>query len=183
MIAKVLDKRYGGVAPAWYNDNGIGGQLTDVKAIRSRYQLDENAEKILDQTGINPIVLAGNDGVMIVSQKTTRDSNLLSDWSWLGHALSFLRVRREIRDKVMRQQIMKPINSYYMNIRQQQVDSILAKRLAGDSPIWSSAVCDIAGVNNAYTKANRDFVIEVAITVTPFSETVTLRLVHNMQEA
>lgn len=183
MIAKILDKRYGGAAPAWYNENGIGGQLTDVKAIRSRYQLDENAEKILDQKGINPIVLAGNDGVMIVSQKTTRDSNLLSDWSWLGHALSFLRVRREIRDKVMRQQIMKPINSYYMNIRQQQVDSILAKRLAGDSPVWSSATCDIAGVNNAYTKANRDFVIEVAITVTPFSETVTLRLVHNMQEA
>jgi hypothetical protein len=135
----------------------------------------------LDKKGINPIVLAGDDGVMIVSQKTTRDPNLLSDWSWLGHALSFLRVRREIRDQVMRPQIMKPINKYYFGIRQEQVDNILAKRLSGKNPIWTAASCDIAGVNNAYTKANRDFVIEVQITVTPFSETVTLRMVHNLQ--
>lgn len=181
MLARIMDKRLGGAAPAWINEDGIGGQLTDVNAIRSRYQIDEDAEKTLDKKGINPIVLAGDDGVMIVSQKTTRDPNLLSDWSWLGHALSFLRVRREIRDQVMRPQIMKPINKYYFGIRQEQVDNILAKRLSGKNPIWTAASCDIAGVNNAYTKANRDFVIEVQITVTPFSETVTLRMVHNLQ--
>lgn len=180
MIARILDKKFGGAAPAWTNEGNIGGQLTDVKAIRSRYQIDQDAEKTLDKKGVNPIVLAAEEGVMIVSQKTTRDPNMLSDWSWLSSALSFLRVRREIRDDVMRKQIMKPINSYYMQKRQEQVDAILAKRLSGDSPIWDSATCDIAGVNNAYTKAQRDFVIEVAITVTPMSETVTLRLVHNM---
>ena len=181
MLARILDKRYGGAAPAWTNENDLGGQLTDVKALRSRYQLDEDAEKTLDKKGINPIVLAAEEGVMIVSQKTTRDPNMLSDWSWLGHALSFLRVRREIRDKVMRKQVMKPINGYYMSKRQEQVDAILSKRLTGDNPVWTSAVCDIAGVNNAYTKAQRDFVIEVQITCTPYSETVTLRLVHNLQ--
>lgn len=181
MIARILDKRLGGAAPAWTNEGDIGGQLTDVKAIRSRYQLDEEAEKIFDKKGINPIVLAAEEGVMIVSQKTTRDPNMLSDWSWLGHALSFLRVRREIRDQVMRKQVMKPINSYYMQKRQEQVDNILAKRLQGDNPVWTSATCDIAGVNNEYTKANRDFVIEVAITCNPYSETVTLRMVHNLQ--
>ena len=183
MIARILDKRYGGAAPMWINEGDIGGQLTDVDAKRSRYQIAEDAEKTLDKKGINPIVMAGDEGVMIVSQKTTRDPNMLSDWSWLSSALSFLRVRREIRDKVMRQQVGKPINGYYMSKRQGQVDAILAKRLQGDSPVWESATCDIAGVNNAYTKANRDFVIEVQITVTPTSETVTLRLVHNMIES
>ena len=183
MIARIMDKRFGGAAPMWINEGDIGGQLTDVNAKRSRYQIAEDAEKTLDKKGINPIVMAGDEGVMIVSQKTTRDPNMLSDWSWLSSALSFLRVRREIRDKVMRQQVGKPINGYYMAKRQGQVDAILAKRLQGDSPVWESATCDIAGVNNAYTKANKDFVIEVSITVTPTSETVTLRLVHNMIES
>lgn len=183
MLARIYDKRFGGAAPAWTNENNIGGQLEDVKAIRSRYQLDEDAEKTLDEKGVNPIVMTTEEGVMIVSQKTTRDPNMLSDWSWIGHALSFLLVRREIRDKVMRQQVMKPINSYYMSKRQLEVEAILAKRTTGDNPVWTEATCDIAGVNTPYTKAQRDFVIKVEIKVTPFSETVTLKLVHKSQEA
>lgn len=181
MLARIYDKRYGGSAPAWANENGIGGQL-DVKAIRSRWQLDPDAEKTLDKKGVNPIVMTTQEGVMIISQKTNRDPNLLSDWSYIGHALSFLLVRREIRDKVMRPQVMKPINSYYMNKRQEQTDAILGKRLAGENPVWTKATCEIESVNNQYTKSQRDFVIEVAITCTPFSETVTLRLVHNLAE-
>lgn len=180
MFARIYDFRYGGTAPAWLNENGLGGQLTDVSAIRSRYQFSEDAEKILDEKGINPIVMTSQEGVMMVSQKTNRDPNLKSDWSYIGHALSFLLVRRNIRDDVMRAQVMKPINTYYMNLRTDQVNAILGKRLSGENPVWTAATCDITGVNNEYTKANRDFVIEVAITCTPFSETVTLRLVHNL---
>lgn len=180
MFARIYDKRYGGAAPAWINENGLGGQLDDFTAIRSRYQLDEDAEKTLDEKGINPIVMTAQEGVMIVSQKTNRDPNFKSDWSYIGHALSFLLVRRNIRDEVMRPQVMKPINSYYMQKRTEQVNGILSKRLSGDNPVWTDATVDIEGVNNEYTKANRDFVIEVAITCTPFSETVTLRLVHNL---
>lgn len=180
MFARIYDKRYGGSAPAWQNEGDLGGQLTDVSAIRSRYQFSEDAEKTLDEKGINPIVMTSQEGVMIVSQKTNRDPNMKSDWSYIGHALSFLLVRRNIRDDVMRPQVMKPINTYYMQKRTEQVNGILAKRLSGENPVWTAATVDIEGVNNEYTKANRDFVIEVAITCTPFSETVTLRLVHNL---
>jgi hypothetical protein len=73
-------------------------------------------------------------------------------------------------------QILKPINEYWMGIRQMQVDGILAKRTSGTSPIWATAICDIAGQNTPYTKAQRNFVIRVTVKVNVFSETVTLIL-------
>jgi hypothetical protein len=82
----------------------------------------------------------------------------------------------------MRPQIMKPINSYWMGLRQSQVDTILSKRTGGSSPIWSYAKCDIAGQNNNQTKAQRNFVIKVDVRVYTFSETVTLILENLPQE-
>lgn len=182
-IARIIDKKYGGWSPAWTNISGdLGGQLKR-SFIRSRYQFEDEATKTLDTKGINPIVFTQEEGAMIVSQKTTQDPNNLSDWSFLGHSLSFQLVKREIRDNVMRPQVMKPINSYWMNLRQGQVSSILAKRTGGSSPIWAAASCDIAGQNTAQTKAQRNFVIKVKIKVNVFSETVTLILENVAQDA
>ena len=174
MIAKIMDKRLGGVAPAWQNAAGLGGQLTDVVATEARYKFedigaDDDATKTLDDIGINPIVFTAEEGVMITSQKTTQDPNHQSDWSYLGHSLSFQIVRRNIRDEVMRPQIMKPINSYWIGRRTEDVQGILALR-----DFWSKAEVDIAGQNNEYTKAQKNFVIRVDIWTEPWSEVVTL---------
>ena len=182
MLARIMDKKLGGAAPAWTNQNGCGGQLTDVTAISSKYQIDDDASKTLDGLGINPVVLTKGEGVMITSQKTTQDPNFLSDWSYLGHSMSFLICKREIRNNVMRPQVMKPINTYWMGIRQADTEAILAKRTSGDNPMWTTATCDIIGQNNAYTKAQRNFVIRVDIMVTPYSETVTLIMNVQAQE-
>jgi hypothetical protein len=182
MLARIMDKKLGGAAPAWTNQNGCGGQLTDVAAISSKYQIDDDASKTLDTLGINPVVLTKGEGVMITSQKTTQDPNFLSDWSYLGHSMSFLICKREIRNNVMRPQVMKPINTYWMGIRQDDTEAILAKRTSGDNSMWTTATCDIIGQNNAYTKAQRNFVIRVDIKVTSYSETVTLIMNVQAQE-
>lgn len=176
MIARIMDKNLGGAAPAWQNSGGVGGQLFDVDSKEARYKFedtgsDEDATKILDNIGINPIVYTSEEGVMIVSQKTTQDPNFPSDWSYLGHSLSFQVVRREIRDKVMRPQIMKPIIDYWMAKRQEAVEGILGTRT-----FWAKATCDIFGQNNEYTKAQKNFIIRVDIWVEPWSEVVTLVL-------
>jgi hypothetical protein len=182
-IARIFDKKYGGWSPAWTNISGdLGGQLKR-SFLRSRYQFEDEATKTLDAKGINPIVYTQDEGAMIVSQKTTQDPNNLSDWSYLGHSLSFQLVKREIRDNVMRPQVMKPINGYWMNLRQGQVDNILAKRTGGSSPIWAAASCDISGQNTDQTKAQRNFVIKVKVKVNVFSETVTLILENVAQDA
>ena len=181
-LMRIVERKYGGWAPAWYNIAGdLGGQLKR-SVLRSKYQFEDEATKTLDTKGVNPIVFTSDDGLMIVSQKTTQDPNFVSDWSFLGHSLSFQLVKREIRDNVMRQQIMKPINEYWMGLRQTQVENILAKRTGGSSPIWALATCDIMGQNTPLTKAQRNFVIRVEVRVYTFSETVTL-ILENLPQA
>jgi len=180
-IVRIIERRYGGWAPAWYNIAGdLGGQLKGT-VLKAKYTFDDEATRILDRKGINPISYTSDDGLMILSQKTTQDPNFLSDWSYLGHSLSFDLVKREIRDNVMRPQIMKPINDYWMSLRQAQVENILAKRTGGSSPIWAWATCDIEGQNTQLTRAQRNFVIKVDLRVNVFSETVTLILENHAQ--
>jgi len=180
-LARIIEKKYGGWGPMWYNIAGdLGGQLKGT-VLRAKYSFEDEATRILDKKGINPISYTSDDGLMILSQKTTQDPNFTSDWSYLGHSMSFDLVKREIRDNVMRSQIGKPINDYWMGLRTGQVENILAKRTSGSSPIWAWATCDIEGQNTALTKAQRNFVIKVDLRVYVFSETVTLILENHAQ--
>lgn len=175
MCARIFDKKMGGWPPAWYNYNNLGGQLSR-SVLEARWRFSDSATQILDTKGINPIVYNPDDGLMVVSSKTTQDPNNLTDWSFLEHVMAFVLLKRDIRDNVMRPQIEKPIDDYFMDMRQTQVDAILAKRISGANRIWTSAVCDIKGVNNDVTKAQRKFCILVKVKVTPFAQEVELTL-------
>lgn len=174
MCARIYEFKMGGWPPAWYNYNDMGGQLPRA-VLKARWNFSDTATKIMDEKGINPIVYNSDDGLMVTSSKTTQDPNNLTDWSYLEHVMAFLLCKRDIRDNVMRQQIKKPIDDYWMGVRQTQVEAILAKRTTGSNKIWTKAICDIAGVNNDITKAARKFVIYVKVKVTPFSEYVELQ--------
>lgn len=173
MYCRIIENKMGGWAPAWYNYNNMGGQLPRA-ILKARWNFSDSATKIMDEKGINPIIYNADDGLMAVSSKTTQDPNNVTDWSEVGHVLSFLLCKREIRDNVMRPQIKKPIDDYWMEVRQTQVEAILAKRTVGSNKIWAAATCDIAGVNNDTTKASRKFYIYVKVKVNVFSEYVVL---------
>lgn len=174
MCARIYDFKMGGWPPAWYNYNDMGGQLPRA-VLKARWNFSDTATKIMDEKGINPIVYNSDDGLMVTSSKTTQDPNNLTDWSYLEHVMAFLLCKRDIRDNVMRQQIKKPIDEYWMGVRQTQVEAILAKRTTGSNKIWTKAICDITGVNTDITKAARKFIIYVKVKVTPFSEYVELQ--------
>lgn len=174
MCARIYEFKMGGWPPAWYNYNDMGGQLPRA-VLKARWNFSDTATKIMDEKGINPIVYNSDDGLMVTSSKTTQDPNNLTDWSYLEHVMAFLLCKRDIRDNVMRQQIKKPIDEYWMGVRQTQVEAILAKRTTGSNKIWTKAVCDVAGVNTDITKAARKFIIYVKVKVTPFSEYVELQ--------
>ena len=182
MLARSMSRMYGLVPCAWQNESGIGGQLTDFTSTKARYVFDQNANKHLDEIGINPIVQNGEEGIMITSNKTTQDPNFLSDWSYLNYAMSFGIVKREIRDNVMIPQIMKPINDYYIGIRQGQTEAICQKRTDMKNKYWYKCEIDIAGVNTKITKQQGIFVIKVTIMVTPLSEGVELIIHHKLFE-
>jgi len=182
MLARIMDRKYGIWAPAWMNTGDLGGQLMRT-VLRSRYGFDDTSIEdklkvtyILDQKGINPIAFNAEEGLMILSSKTTEDPYNLSQWCFLEGHMGFDMCKREIRDNVMRLQVKKPINEYYMGLRQAQVEAIVNKRLGGAQPLWYKATVDVAGVNTELTKKQRDFRIRVDVSPTIFAETVTLEL-------
>jgi hypothetical protein len=171
-LARILDKKLGGIAPMYTNDaSGLGGQLT--RTVRkSKYKFTADQLDELDLAGVNPIILDKFYGLMLVSQKTAASVAFLSDWSFIGHALAFDLLKKEIKRDVLIPQLGKAISPYYLQLRQNQVESIVNKRLQGSTTIWTSAkvlVNDIT-VNNDETKMMNKFVIKVRIKVTPFTE-------------
>lgn len=180
MCCRIFENKMGGWAPAWYNYNDMGGQLPR-SVLKARWNFSDSATQIMDTKGINPIVYNADDGLMITSSKTTQDPNNLTDWSYLEHVMAFILFKREVRDNVMRPQIKKPIDDYWMEVRQTQTEAILNRRLQGSNKIWSAGVVDIASVNTATTKAARTFVIQVRVKVTPFSEYVKLIFINEAQ--
>jgi hypothetical protein len=168
-LARIIDKKLGGWAPMWTNSTGgLGGQLSRA-VLKAKWDFNDVATKIMDEKGINPIAYNSDDGLMILSQKTTQDPSNLTDWSYLGHTMSFDLCKREIRDNVMRPQIGKPNDTYYQEMRQQQTDAIIAKRITGSQPIWAAAKSDFS-LNTDIVKAQRKFVIKVRVKVNIFSE-------------
>jgi len=82
MLARIMDRKLGAWTPSWANVDGMGGQL-DRPVLRAKYGFDDsNIEDkykvtyILDSKGINPITLSSEDGLMILSSKTTEDPNI-----------------------------------------------------------------------------------------------------------
>ena len=182
MLMRIMEDYLGGIAPAWLNDKGVGGQLEGMMLrtpVKARWDFEDLDTKVMDEKGINPILMDVDDGVMAVSQRTTEQN--AGDWSYLGHSMAFDLCKREIRDNVMKPQLMKKISPYWMEKRQEALDKILKKRTTGSDPIWSQADGDIAGVNDEYTKAQKIFNIAVDVTVYPFSEKVRLTFTNNSQ--
>lgn len=180
-LARIMEKRLGGIAPAGTNDSsGLGGVLSRA-VLDKKWDFPEETLRILDEKGLNPITYDPKNGLMMQSQKSTQDGPV-TDWSYLGHSMSFDLCKREIRDKVMLDQLHKRINDYWYNIRTKQVQAILDKRITGHDPIWAEATVDIASVNNPKTKAQRKFMITVKVKVYPYSDYVVLTFKTLSQE-
>lgn len=174
-LAKIMEDWQGGRSPSWTMDQGVGGVLS-VNASRQKYNFDKDMVDILDGAGLNAVTKSIDFGIMVVSDRTAQDPNNVTDWSYLGHSMAFDLLKKEVRKTVMIPQIKKPINDTYISIREEQTAIILNKRLVGARRIWEEGLVDVRGVNNADTKAQKNFFIKIRVKVSPFSDYVTLIL-------
>lgn len=182
MQCRIIENRFGGVAPMWLNTNGMGGQL-GVSIFKMLHKYSKNALAKLDELNYNPVINDRQYGVMCVGQKTCV-SGEATDWSYIGHACSFMTFIREVRDSVMLQQIGKPNNPYYRELRRDQVMRLLSQRLEGNNRIWAEGTVDTStndGVNDVYNRKKRCFVINVRVKVDIYSEYVILNFTNEDQ--
>lgn len=174
--ADIMKNKNGGAAPAWMDYNGMGGQLSySGTCLDQKWKFTEDDLETMDGKGLNPVTM-DQDGVMVTSQKTTYSPDVISDWSYLAHSMSFDIFKRNVRDQVMRPQIMKPINDTFMTLRENQVKDLIGLRTSGPKKCWTEGTCIIndSRINNDQTKAQRQFRILVRVKVEPLTETISL---------
>jgi hypothetical protein len=180
MYLACVAQKMGGVAPMYLNSNGLGGQL-NVAVKKPRYKFNKDQLTNLDNANFNPIIRDQAYGVMLVGQKTARGGEL-SDWSYIGHASAFLRLLREVRDNVMIPQLGKPNNTFYRELRQEQISMMLRPRTTGDTRIWAEAIADTSrAVNTDDVLRERNFAMVIKVKVDIFSEGVELTLINYPQ--
>lgn len=192
MVMKTIESTRGGKQPCWINENDIGGQLDALISSRAlpskqRWDFDDAGDpvhgikadtEVLDLKGINPIILDPVDGVMVLSGVTTELN--AGDWSRVKNAVAFDCCKRELRDEVMKPQIEKAIDDYYIGIREDAANDILRKR-TNTYKIWTYAKADCKNCNTDLTKAQEIFNLDVEVRVKPTSRKVKLNFTNLAQ--
>ena len=177
MQAKIIEGSYGGVAPMFLNENGLGGQLS-VSVRKALNSWDKDEVDVLTDNNYNPIVKDPTYGLLLVGQKTCQ-AGVLSDWSYIGHVCSFIALEKALIEDVLIPQIGKPNNDYYRDLRKTQVEAYLSPRISGSRAIWADAVVDTStreGVNDEAALAAKEFRIVIKVQPNIYSEYVTLTL-------
>lgn len=177
MQAKIIEGSYGGVAPMFLNENGLGGQL-GVSVRKALNSWDKDEVDILTDNNYNPIIKDPTYGLLLVGQKTCQ-AGVLSDWSYIGHVCSFIALEKALIDPVLIPQIGKPNNDYYRDLRKTQIEAYLSPRISGSRAIWADAVVDTStreGVNDEAALAAKEFRIVIKVQPNIYSEYVTLTL-------
>ena len=171
------ERRYGGAAIMYTNVNGVGGQL-NLNPLRVRYKYNKDQQSALDDLNFNPMILDHTYGLMVVGNKTGK-AGATSDFSYISNTAPILVLEREIRNNVLIPQIGRENSPYYRALRKSQCEAILRKRLEGSNSIFTQAYVDTStseGINDARARRNRQFIIQIGIKQTIYSETVILNL-------
>jgi len=174
-LARMVDV-YNGLAPSWANENGHGGQLSGFGILEMRYDPSEDNLETLDDNGINPIIFDPGYGVMIVSQRTAKTPQLLSDDSWIAHSRLFDYIISNVKEQVLVYQITKLNDTTHRQIAAAKADQIIAPIAALGIIADYGVQCNTAN-NTAQILADRKFVLTVAVKVTVFSEKITFNFV------
>ena len=183
MQCRIIENAMGGVAPMWENSRGMGGQLNMITPYRVKNKYTKSELDTLDMCNFNPVIYDRQYGLMCVGQKTCKGEDV-TDWSYIGHACSFMVFIKQITKNVMFPQIGKKNNPYYRTLRKEQVQQYLRERISGTNRIWSEGIVDTStadGVNDINAQRNKCFRILVKVKVDTFSEYVELNFYNEDQ--
>jgi len=163
---------FNGGAPAWIDENGHGGQLGP-GVIEMEYDPTEGDLQLLDEAGINPITSYPGYGVMITSQRTAQSPGSLSDTSWIAHSRLFDYLISNILSGVLVYQIVKLNDELHRRLAvakgETLIDPVVGSNLLTDYAI----ICNLNNNDDAALAA-RQFIYDVYVKVTPYSETIKL---------
>ena len=163
-------------APFQSNDGIHGGQLGGgIKKLENSYS--ESELKAMDEAGLNPLSFKPAFGVMIESQKTCQSTTTLSDYSFIAHRNLFNYLIRNISEQVLTPQIGK-LNNQSNQLRAKTNAELIVNPVLDAGYLRDALVVCDASNNTDEVLARREFILDVVVQVTPYSERVVLRFTN-----
>lgn len=171
---------YGGLAVAWIDENGVGGQLSGSRLIRGLADPSEDELKTLDENRINPVIYDDTYGPMILSRRTTYTD--YSDYSFNDYSGIIDYCVKNIIKNALPYQLVKMNDATHRATVRNRIDSILRPLTVAPYNVLRAYAIKCDSENNTdEVMANEEFVVEVAIQVTSKSRTITLTFINTAQ--
>lgn len=176
--AQMIDV-YDGVAPAYVDENGHGGQLnTGFEVLEMEYDYTEFSggdTEQLDNAQINPIVKDQIYGPMIIGDRTMQVQ--LSDTSFIGTRRCYNLILENVEKQVLRPQVIKFNDDVHQLKVKTGIEAIVNPIVDSGVLSYAQAVVDSSN-NTGAVKQQRLFVADLYVQATPTSEGVILNLVR-----
>lgn len=174
---------YGGLANAWIDEAGVGGLLKSGRILgyaKHQTEYSETELKELDEARINPVVYDFTYGPMIVSRRTTYAD--FSDYSFNDYSRIVDYCIKNIIKNVFPYQVVKMNDDDHRAIVRMRTDAILEPLTVRPYAVLRNYAikCDEEN-NNDEVLAQEQFILEVAIQVTPKSRTLKLVFINTPQ--
>ncbi len=178
--ADIMLLGFGGIAPAWYDENGMGGQLNSGRIIEALYDPTEDQLKSMDESQINPIINDPYIGPMIMSRRTSVSE--LSDWSFIDYSGAMDYIIKNVTSQVLPYQVVKMNDPVHRNIVRTKVNSILQPMTIAPVNVVDSyyVKCDSEN-NNDDVKSREQFVVDLAVKFTPKSREIIFTFINTPQ--
>lgn len=180
--AEIMDGAFGGLAPAWTNDgNGYGGTLP-AGIIEMAYDPDQTQQQSLFNAGVNAIVDQPGLGIILTSERTAQ--NEINDDAYISHSGAKDYAVKQILNQVVPFQLLKMNDIAHRNTVTNRTTAILSPMTTPPTNVLRefAVKCDDEN-NNDDVLARDEFVLTVAIKVTPMSRWFVFNVVNTPQGA
>jgi hypothetical protein len=176
--ARVLS--FGGRSVAWGDENQVGGQLNQGRIVNFFYDAKEDEMQQLDKYRINPIVLNELFGPMVASRRTTDTSD--TDYSYSDYSMLMDYAIERIINEVLPYQLIKFNDDNHRAVVRAKAELILKPMTQVPNNVIRDYAIKCDSENNGDDVLTRqEFVLSVAIKVTPKSEFILFNFINSAQ--
>jgi hypothetical protein len=176
--ARVLS--FGGRAVACGDENQVGGQLNQGRIVNFFYDAKEDEMQRLDKYRINPIVLNELFGPMVASRRTTDTSD--TDYSYSDYSMLMDYAIERIINEVLPYQLIKFNDDNHRAVVRAKADLILKPMTQVPNNVIRDYAIKCDSENNGDDVLTRqEFVLTIAIKVTPKSEFIVFNFINSAQ--
>ena len=174
---------YGGLATAWIDEAGVGGLLSGGRILgyaKLQEEYSETKLKALDEAKINPVIYDYTYGPMIASRRTTYTD--YSDYSFNDYSRIIDYCIKNIIKNVFPYQVVKMNDDDHRAIVRMRTNAILEPLTVRPYAVLRNYAIKCDAENNTdEVLAQEQFILEVAIQVTPKSRTLKLVFINAPQ--